>query len=122
VEVLVEVPSPPLAEDTESLPPLLPVLAVLVLAVLPLVLAAPPAPVALEVPTPSLSTDSSDSSDSSAGSVPPQASAKHDGKSARGSRLRVTPGNGEQTVCHEAPPRNRRAASRGSRVWHTLGH
>jgi hypothetical protein len=114
VEVLVEVPSSPLAEDTASLPPLLP----LVLAVL---LAAPPAPVALEVPTPSLPADSSAGSASSAGSTLPQASAKHDGKSARGSRLRVTPGNGEQTACHELPPRNRRAASRGSRAWHSLG-
>ena len=111
MEVLVEVPSPPLAEDTASLPPLL----LLVLAVLVALLAAPPAPVALEVPTPSLPTDSS------AGWALPQASAKHDGKSARGSRLRVTRGNGQQTVCHEVPPRNRRAASRGSRVWHSLG-
>ena len=69
MEVLVEVPSPPLAEDTESLPPLLLLLAVLPLPVLAALVAAPPALVALEVPTPSLSPDSSDSS---AGSVPPQ--------------------------------------------------
>ena len=108
MEVFVEVASPPLAEDAASLPPLL-------LVVLAVLLAAPPAPVALEVPTPSLSADSS------AGSALSQASTKHDGKSARGSRLRVTPGNGEQTVCHEVPPRNRRGASPGSRVWHSLG-
>jgi hypothetical protein len=107
VEVLVEVPSLPLAEDTASLPPLLLVLAVL--------LAAPPAPVALEVPTPSLPADSS------AGSALPQASAKQDGKSARGSRLRVTLGHAQQAACHEVPHENPRAASCGSRVWHSLG-
>lgn len=60
VEVLVEAPSPALAEATASLPPLL---------LLTVLLAAPPVPVAIEVSTPSLPADSS------AGSALPQASA-----------------------------------------------
>src|SRR5690606_26798460 len=77
--------------------------------------------VAFEVPTPSLLTYASASS---AGSALPQANTKHDDKSARGSWLPVTPGQGGKLCATEFAPENRRTAAGGAvrgTVWASEG-